>query len=202
MAHYNNRLIIGLGGSIGSGKSVVREAFKVLNDWETIDSDKEAKSLYFDHKVRNELEAQLHIDPIVGEELDKGLLRSLLEEPDRKEILEHIIHRALFDLIKSRRASSTKDVLLVESAILFSSGLSVLCDKTIAVTAPEDVRRSRAEARDLEKGRDFFREMEKRQEQERKMLSDADYILHNYGHHSVILQTEQITKQILNYDRY
>ena len=45
--------------------------------------------------------------------------------------------------------SERKDELcFVESAILFESGVYTLCDKTVRVEAPEDVRIARTVARD------------------------------------------------------
>lgn len=201
MARYGKALIVGIGGAIGSGKSVVRDAFGVLGGWETVDCDTEAKALYFDPLVREKIKTLLHLDPLTDGRLDTRLLRSLLAEPGKGEVLEQIIHGALFDFLRQKSLETNGEVLLVESAILFSSGLAGLCDRTIAVIAPQEVRAERSGKRDIGKGADFFRGMEKRQELERKLLSDADYEVSNFGRHSVILQTEQIIKQILKYDR-
>ena len=192
-------LIIGLGGSIGSGKSVVREAFEVLSGWETVDSDKEAKELYFLPEVRRKLRDRLNFDPITGTgSLDKGTLRAALSDPAKRMTLEEIVHGTLFDRIRDRAAGSSAPAMLVESAILFSSGLARLCHRTIAVLAAGEVRRSRAEVRDADKGEAFFRMMDERQKKERQLLQGADYVIDNDGAQSLILQIESITSKIFS----
>ena len=199
MENKPKAVLIGLGGSIGSGKSVVREAFEALSGWEVIDSDAEAKKLYCDHAVRRELKQRLGIDPVDGEgRLDKALLTELLETEGKRETLEAVIHGALFDNLKRRTRETSSPVLLVESAILFTSGLAALCDTTIAVTAPREVRRERTLNRDRAKGEAFFEKMEARQEEERQMQEHAGYLVRNYGSHSIVLQTEKIITQILD----
>ena len=190
--------IIGLGGAIGSGKSVVRRAFGVLGGWRTVDCDAEAKALYFDPSVRDRIINRLGVDPVaVNGTLDKPALRRLLGDISSKQTLESIVHEALFRRLRSLRDEMPEgEVLLAESAILFTSGLSDLCFKTVAVLAPDSLRKGRVLDRDREKGEPFFEEMDKRQEQERKLLLEADFRVLNYDPHSVLLQVEKITKQI------
>ena len=197
----NDGLIIGLGGSIGSGKSVVRRAFEILSGWHTFDSDAEAKALYFDPEVRRSLIAELDTDPVTPEgTLDKAALRLLMNNPGHKAFLEKTVHTTLFRKLREVRAAlPEREILLAESAILFTSGLAELCHATIAVTAPEEVRKGRVLERDKEKGELFFEEMENRQKQERIRLEEADYRILNCDPHSVLLQVDKITKQI---DRY
>lgn len=194
-------LIVGLGGGIGSGKSVVRKAFETLAGWETVDTDTVAKSLYLIPSVREEMLERLGVDPVTTDSrINKERLRELLRDEEKRMILEEIVHGTLFDMLKEQRAGSDSEVLLVESAILFSSHLSDFCDYTIAVLAPGETRRERTEAREAqngrESGREFFVGMEERQKKEREMLVIADFTIENYGTHSIILSTEEIIRQI------
>ena len=61
--------------------------------------------------------------------------------------LNHIVHPAVaFDL--RHWAKEQSQTCFVESALLFSSGLNKLCDKTVWIDAPEEVRIARTIARD------------------------------------------------------
>ena len=203
MTRRERRIVVGLGGPIGSGKSRVRDAFRILGEWETIDSDALAKELYFREEVRDAIIIRLGKDPVDHSGLlDKATIGLLLRDKKQKRVLEEIVHTALFEEIERMRNKKKGGVLLIESAILFTSGLYELCDQTISVTAPSEIRRQRVLERDRQKGPAFFDEMEGRQELEKSLLGRSDFFVHNYERHSIIKQVEQITKQIEQYARF
>ena len=71
------------------------------------------------------------------------------------------------------------DLLFIECAILYQAGIDALCDKVVAVTAPEDIRLSRVIARDRS-DIDKVRARMRAQEAE-KDLQRADIVVNNDG---------------------
>lgn len=140
-------MIIGLAGGIGSGKSTLAQGLRQLG-YSVYDTDKEAKRILTeDSHVRQAVVALLGNDvyeettyrtDIVAERVfaDSALLNGL----------NAIVHPAVKEDIV--RAAQEVPVLFVESAILYESGLSTICDKVVAVIASKKIRIERVLARD------------------------------------------------------
>ena len=79
----------------------------------------------------------------------------------------------------SEPLNSDSGLFFIECAILFQAGFDVLCDKVVAVTAPEDIRLERVIARD-HSDIDKVRARMKAQEAE-KDLQRADIVTNNDG---------------------
>ena len=78
----------------------------------------------------------------------------------------------------------------VECAILYQAGFDTLCDKVVAVTAPEEVRLARVLARDhstIDKVRARMRAQEAERDIER-----ADIVINNDGKASIPTLCEEI----------
>lgn len=145
--------VIGLTGPTGSGKSTVLKALAEL-DCAVIDCD----ALY--HKL-------LDTSPGLLRELTERFGKSILNywgKLDRKALgqvvfghpqalldLNAIAHRHVVDsclpLIAQARAQGRPGIV-IEAIALLESGLGALCDITVAVTAPQDIRLARIISRD------------------------------------------------------
>lgn len=146
-------LTIGLTGPTGAGKTTVLRALETLG-CAVVDCD----ALYH-HLLRT--------SPVLLHELTDRFGRSILNsqgDVDRKALgqvvfadpqaladLNAIAHRhvvaACISLIRTARAQGRK-ALALDAIALLESGLGALCDVTVAVTAPEEVRLARIMARD------------------------------------------------------
>ncbi|MBR8703934.1 dephospho-CoA kinase [Porphyromonas levii] len=192
--------VIGICGLIGSGKSVVREALTTLYDIPCFDSDSVAKGVYFDALVIGEIESQLGFLPIDRGLLNKGRLKETLSNPRRKAILEDIVHRAVAREFEKWRSEQGTQWVGIESAILFTSGFYRLCDTTLAVEAPEEVRFQRVQQRDSERSIDEFRQIEAIQEEEgRRQRGEADIKIDNSGTSSITRAIEALWERLINY---
>ena len=87
------------------------------------------------------------------------------------------------------------DLLFIECAILYQAGIDALCDKVVAVTAPEDIRLSRVIARDrsdIDKVRARMRAQSTEED-----LRRADIVIHNDGTTPIPQLCEELLDQLL-----
>ena len=125
---------IGITGGIGSGKSYVCKRLEARGI-QVYDCDNAAKRL-----MRTSAELQQQLKALVGS-LEKADIAKFLLESNAKAI-DAIVHPAVF------RDFEESGMQWMESAILFESGAFRLVDKSIVVTAPEEVRIQRVMQRD------------------------------------------------------
>lgn len=140
-------MIIGITGGIGSGKSYLAQEL-AKRGFAVYDCDREAKRIIAEDKA-----VQAAIIKLLGKEAfidgkynTAYVAQRVFTEPQLLKALNTIVHPAVKADIS--RQSSDVSLLVVESAILFESGLDELCDKIVVVTAPEETRIARTIARD------------------------------------------------------
>lgn len=155
--------LVGITGGIGSGKSTITAELS-KRGFPVYDTDREAKRIIVHNPaVRSQVETLFGSDVFDGDTyLTHKVAAQVFADPDLLLRLNHIVHPAVkFDLEhwKNIQTSSNHSNLFkplqtgealcfVESAILFESGLQELCDKTVFVDAPEELRIARTVARD------------------------------------------------------
>ena len=126
----------GITGGIGSGKSFVCQRL-IARGYEVYDCDSAAKRL-----MRTSPELQQQIKALVGSLEKADIAKFLLESEANAHAIDAIVHPAVF------RDFEASGLQWMESAILFESGAYRLVDKTIIVSAPEEVRIQRVMQRD------------------------------------------------------
>lgn len=191
-------LVIGVCGGIGSGKSVVRRVLGLLLDSPTYDCDTRAKALYRDPEVRSEITSLLHEDPIDQDgRLKKELLSSALHDEHLRPLLEGSIHEAVRKDFAHWLAESAEPYAILESGILFSSGMDSCVDCSIEVAADESLRSMRTRLRDRDNGATQYKSMNSLQLKEADLRGRlADYTIYNNGSDSLIHQCERILIEI------
>ena len=127
---------IGITGGIGSGKSYVCQRL-AARGIEVYDCDNAAKRL-----IRTSTALQQQLKALVGSLEKADMAKFLLESEANAKAIDAIVHPAVF------RDFEESNFQWMESAILFESGAYRLVDKTIVVTAPEEVRIQRVMQRD------------------------------------------------------
>jgi len=178
-------MIVGITGGIGSGKSYISRGL-AKHGFVIYDCDKEAKRL-----IEQDPEVREHISELLGEEVyangkyqTKVVADKVFNNPTLLQSLNAIVHPAVKKDIL-RRADSpihqlTDSPLLVESAILYESGLDQLCNQVIAVIAPEEVRIERAMCRD-HASMEQIQSRIKAQMSDTERASKADIVINNDG---------------------
>ena len=166
---------VGITGGIGSGKSTVCRLF-VACGVPVYDSDSQAKRLMEeDGPLRMRLAARF------GEEvLNRKLLAGrVFSDPAELSALNALVHPAVMeDFERWCGRQSGADYVVLESAILFEAGLEGYVDRTIAVTAPIDVRIARTCLRDGASAEEVRRRIAVQLDEE-ELRRRADYTLVN-----------------------
>lgn len=141
---------VGITGGIGSGKSTVCRLFAACGA-PVYDSDTQAKRLMEeDGPLRRRLAARFGEEIYAGGRLNRKLLAGrVFSDPAELSALNALVHPAVMeDFERWCGRQSGADYVVLESAILFEAGLEGYVDRTIAVTAPIDVRIARTCLRD------------------------------------------------------
>ena len=207
-------MIIGLTGGIGSGKSTIAQGLRQMG-YAVYDTDSEAKRLIVeDENVRTQM-VQLFGNEVYANGVYQTALVAQRVFTDRSLLaqLNAIVHPAVkADILRWAQAytrpkdanpreatqpahnahNSPKATIpcFVECAILYQAGFDALCDKVVAVTAPEEVRLARVLARDhstIDKVRARMRAQEVERDIER-----SDIVINNDGKASIPTLCEEI----------
>lgn len=148
----NRPIIIGLTGPTGAGKSTAAKAFAALGAG-VIDCDRLGRELLDMEPCRKALcEAYgTEILDDTGRISRPKLAAQAFAHAGDSERLNRITHPLIIEEVLRRAKAygeSGAKAVIVDAALLFESGASSLCDKTIAVTAAADVRLHRIMQRD------------------------------------------------------
>jgi L-threonylcarbamoyladenylate synthase len=144
----DGRRVVGFTGCTGAGKTTLLRAFSERGAL-IFDCD-----AYYYELLRTDAALRGDIDAafpgvLRGGELDRAALGALVfAEPSRLAVLDAIVRAHLPRAIARAIAESGAALVGVDAIKLFESGLAAICDVTVAVTAPEDVRVRRIMARD------------------------------------------------------
>lgn len=143
---------LGVTGGIGSGKSVVCRLLQMLGV-PVYDSDSRAKWLMANSlSLRERLCARFGAEIYEGGVLQRRVLAErVFSDTEALAALNAIVHPAVaedFCVWSAEREAEGADVVVLESAILLSSGFDRFVDRCVAVVAPEELRVARAVARD------------------------------------------------------
>ena len=190
---------IGITGGIGSGKSYVCQRL-IARGYEVYDCDSAAKRLMrTSSDIRQQLTALIGPDTYLeGREytLNKAAVaKFLLVSEDNAKAVDAIVHPAVF---RDFEASGMK---WMESAILYESGAYRLVDKTIVVTAPEEVRIQRVMQRDGI-SREKVLEWMARQLPQEEVRRRADFEIVNDGEADIDKQIEEIINNKITNNKY
>jgi len=183
-------VILGITGSIGSGKSTVSEIFEVLHIPVYI-ADIESKKLTESSPViRDKLKEAFGDNLYDGDKLNKSLLASyIFNDKDKLAIANSIIHPEVNkDFCEWTKSYNNEAILVLESAILFESGMNRFTDKSLLVYTPLEERIQRVMLRD-NITREKVLERINNQIPDEEKAKKADYIIHNDETKSLIRQT-------------
>ena len=171
---------VGITGGIGSGNSTVCRLFAACGA-PVYDSDTQAKRLMEeDGPLRRRLAARFGEEIYAGGRLNRKLLAGrVFSDPAELSALNALVHPAVMeDFERWCGRQSGADYVVLESAILFEAGLEGYVDRTIAVTAPIDVRIARTCLRDGASAEEVRRRIAVQLDEE-ELRRRADYTLVN-----------------------
>ena len=176
----NDPFVIGISGSIGSGKSLVRHLL-ALRGVLPVDADElihfllmEGKTGY--HEVVHAFGREILED---NGKLDREKLGNLVfRDPRQLQKLEAILHALVHQIMLDMLAISPSSLIVVEAIKLYTSQLLQLCDSRWFVTATLDSQLSRLKKT---RGMDVDAAMQRLHQQYFPEDAQIDYFIENSG---------------------
>ncbi len=186
---------VGLTGGIGSGKSTVARLFATLGV-PVYDSDARGKWLLANDpqviaRVRAAFGPEAYRDGLPDTKYLAGVVFADLQ---RLQTLNGIVHPAVrADFAAWSREQASAPYVIMESAILFESGMDADVDQIVVVTAPESLRIERTVRRDGSSP-DAIRRRMAAQMSDSQRIARANHILD-------ASETTPLIPQVLTLDR-
>ena len=173
-------LVIGLTGGSGSGKTTFLKTLE-SRDALIIDCDKVYHQLLeSDAALLHDIDTEFPGFVVAGKLDRKKLGAHVFASPDRLAQLNAITHRYVDIEVKRLMAESSSALVAIDAIALIESGLSGLCDYTIAAITPPDVRIDRLVKRDGIT-REYAESRIAAQKQDSWYEANVDYAISNTG---------------------
>ncbi|MBI4897219.1 MAG: dephospho-CoA kinase [Actinobacteria bacterium] len=177
-------VFVGLTGAIASGKSTVLAELEKLGV-PTLSSDAVVHAIYEDEEVARLVAERFGDQVLIDGKVDReALATEIFAEPEGRAWLEQLIWprvgAKIFEFRARHEATNPPPrAIVVEVPLLFESGMDQAFDCTVAVAAPDNVRRARAEARGT--GVSELDAREARQLSPADKAARADHVINNDG---------------------
>ncbi len=190
------KILIGLTGNAGAGKSTVARMFEDLG-FTVVDADKEAHKVLTHPDVIAFLREELPEAIRENGEVDRAVLgERVFKDPHFKERFERIVRPLVLEQIKSTIEKSDAKVIMVDAALLFEYGVADAFDTIIVVWAPEEELVRRLVKRGVPEER--AKAILSAQMPQEEKVKRADFVIRNYGSiEDVRKQVEQVARVIM-----
>ena len=184
------RLVVGLAGGVGSGKSTVAAIF-INEGARGIDADALGHRVLDLPRMRAALARDWGTGILRRGRVDRAALARLAFR-SRKSVarLNRRVHPEILREIR-RRISKARGWVILDAALLFETGADALCDVVVFVSAPRELRARRTRARGWGPGE--LRRRERFQFPVAYKKKKAHYVIDNAGTKS---RTEEQTRKI------
>ena len=195
----NRRLILGLTGGIGTGKSSVAAEFKNLGIC-IVNADEGSRAVVEPGKPALSKIASQFGDQIILSDgsLDRAALREIIfNNANKKQWLEELLHPIIRDWIVEHLNDSDSPYVILESPLLLETDQHELVDITLLIDLPMELQLERAGARDANNSKQIKRIIDSQMSREQK-ISKADWIFDNSGEKAMIsLRVNQLHEKFL-----
>lgn len=151
----NNRLVVGLTGGIGSGKSAT-SAWFAAQGIDIIDADVIAHQVVVRGSPTLRKIQKKFGDWVINAngDMDRAAVRNhVFTSPDALMELESITHPAIREAAKEQLAASNSAYVVLSAPLLIEAaeaGLANLCQRILVIDATEDTQLARASLRDTQ----------------------------------------------------
>ena len=142
--------VIGLTGSIASGKSTVSNKLKSIG-YQVIDCDQINHEILKKDNIGYTLVVEAFGNDILNSDLEinrKALGNLIFSNKDLKEKLNNILHPLIKDIVKREIDGSSEKLIFLDCPLLFETDFHKLCDYTIVVYVNLDTQIQRLMQRD------------------------------------------------------
>lgn len=191
-------LSIGLTGGIGCGKTLIAKVFSHLNV-PIFNADNEAKLLYQDDEIKEQLKTMFSEDIFVGDVLNtKKLSQIVFSNKEKLQQLSDFIHPLVqkrYQSFLNKNTVLNVPYVIMESAIIFESKWEKYFDKLICINTPQNLVIQRAMQRDNASKQEIMQRINNQLSVEYK-ISNSDYVILNDDLALVLPQVINIDKQL------
>lgn len=204
-------MIIGVTGGIGSGKTYICKlleiaslpvfysddvAKRIVNDDPDIKksiTDLFGEGAYIELRSIEEKKTEERVKRFI---LDRKFIsEKIFNDSTLREKMNAIVHPAVLKAFEKWEKEQDSNVVVMESALLFESGMNKAVDKIIVVSAPEDIKIARLQKRDSLSEAEIRQRM-KSQCSDAEKLRQADYIITNGPKDDVNIQIFKVLDSI------
>ena len=191
---------VGITGGIGSGKTTACKVFEVLGVpvfyADTVAKEIMCKDAVLVAGIKAAFGNESYFED--GKLNNKHIAGIVFNNEKALEQLNALVHPAVFRAFDSWEATIPSDTpyTLKEAALLFESGSYKMCDTTILVTAPYDLKLKRVMQRDGVSAEQVKARMDKQLSDEEKSKL-ANHFIANDEQQSIIEQVLALHKQFL-----
>ena len=187
-------LLIGLTGGIGSGKTFISKIINSYKKFKIFDSDFEAKKIIKNNlEVINSIKNSFGPLAYVKNNLNKKYISEVVFSDLKKlKLLNQIVHPKVFEALEIYKSKNLDKIIIIESALLFESGMYINNDINILVVSPLELRLDRITKRD-NITREKAKQIINSQWKDSKKINLADFIIENINK----LETEKVLKNLI-----
>jgi dephospho-CoA kinase len=182
---------IGVTGGIGSGKSYVVEVFKSLGA-QVYHADQRAKELICLPEIKSKIIDAFGPESFSNDDYNKTYISKIVfEDRSKLDLLNSIIHPAVFADFDLFCKGNTHSIIVYESALMVETKHTDLFDKVVLVTAPIELRIERVMHRDQISREEVLKRMTFQSSDSEKMVF-ADFVIENTDKEKTKSAIEQI----------
>ncbi|MCS7166134.1 MAG: dephospho-CoA kinase [Gemmatales bacterium] len=144
------KLVIGLVGGIGSGKSFVAHLLGRMGGY-VIEADKLGHAALCQPQLREQIVHHFGKQVLNDRgEIDRRCLAAIVfSQPQKRSILEAIVHPYIGQRIQEELAHAQADpksrFIVLDAALLLEAGWDHVCDKILFIEAPPELRQQRTQ---------------------------------------------------------
>ena len=174
------KYIIGITGGSGSGKTTVFDAFR-KKGVEVVDGDKVARLIMEPGQECLEETVLAFGNEILDEDgrlKRRELAKIVFSNSEKLETLNKITHKYITQYFLDRVKHSSSDIVGIDGAALFESGIDKLCDSLIGVVSDEEIRVERIMKRDGISERDARMRINS-QKNNQFYIENCDFLVYN-----------------------
>ena len=186
--------LVGITGGIGSGKTFISRMFNSSEAFVVFNSDLFAKQILVENSevidfVKNKIGEKSYKDGIIQ---TKYISDVIFNDKRKLNELNKIVHPKVLHEFEKFKSSNLNKIIIIESAILFETGIYLQTNYNILVKAPVKERINRVVFRDKISKQDVLKRINS-QWKDSKKIGLADFVINNIDK----LETEKIVKQLI-----
>lgn len=174
------KYVIGITGGSGAGKTTVSDEFR-KRGIEIIDADKAARLIMEPNQPCLKETAEAFGADILNEDGSlqrKKLAKIVFSDPKSLDILNRITHKYITEYFLEKIKNSDADIIGIDGAVLFESGINRCCDFMIGVVAEEKERVKRIVKRDNISEEEAVMRINSQKKNE-FYIENCDYLVYN-----------------------